>query len=187
MRITLVTLFVLFLASCSPPFFKKNIEILSYENYKNSLPSKLTNSFQLKGKVSLFINKKGQTGKILWEFNDNKHTIHILNPFNTKIAEVILLELEREVALNFSNNENEESEELISKIFGDKDNIFLLKKFIINPPQQLIKGNDIVIKYKNWSIFYYGQKVIKNQLLPNLVEFKKGNISLKFFISDWNS
>ena len=117
MRITLVTLFVLFLASCSPPFFKKNIEILSYENYKNSLPSKLTNSFQLKGKVSLFINKKGQTGKILWEFNDNKHTIHILNPFNTKIA---LKEID-------PNEYSDTFEELFERIWKEYEHLGGLK------------------------------------------------------------
>ena len=92
MRITLVTLFILFLAGCSLPYLKKDGEILSYEEYKNALTTEKTNKFKLNGKLSLFVNNKGQTGKILWDFENNKDTIHILNPFNTKIVEIILLE-----------------------------------------------------------------------------------------------
>ena len=91
MRITLVTLFVLFLSSCSIPFLKKDAEILSYEEYKKVSPTKITNEFKLKGKLSLFVNNEGQTGKILWEFKDNKDTIHILNPFNTKLQKLSYL------------------------------------------------------------------------------------------------
>ena len=99
MRITLVALFILFLTSCSLPFLKQDTHSLSYEEYKNALPKKITKKFKLNGKLSLFINKKGQTGKILWNFEDNKDSIDILNPFNTKIAEIILYELEKKVIL----------------------------------------------------------------------------------------
>ncbi len=184
MRITLVTLFVLFLSSCSIPFLKQDAEILSYEEYKNALPTKITNEFKLKGKLSLFVNNEGQTGKILWDFKGNKDTIHILNPFNTKIAEIVLFELEKKVILKFSKN-NKDSEELISKIFGKKENIFLLKEFIINPPKQLSNKNNITIRYKNWGIHYQGNRAIKDQILPNIIEFEKANIRLKIFISDW--
>ena len=51
--------------------------------------------FKLKGKISLFVNNKGQTGKILWDFKNNKDTIHILNPFNTKIAEIIFIRIRK--------------------------------------------------------------------------------------------
>jgi outer membrane biogenesis lipoprotein LolB len=185
MRITLVTLFALFLSSCSIPFLKQDARILSYEEYKNTLPTKITNEFKLKGKLFLFINNKGQTGKILWSFKDNKDTIHLLNPFNTKIAEIVLFEPEKKVILKFSKNKDKDSEELISKIFGKKENIFLLKEFILNPPKQLSNIRDITIRYKNWNIVYQGNKVIRNHILPNTIEFEKNNISLKIFISDW--
>ena len=185
MRITLVTLFVLFLSSCSIPFLKQDAEILSYEEYKNALPTKITNAFKLKGKLSLFVNKEGQTGKILWDFKGNKDTIHILNPFNTKIAEIILFKPEKNVILKFSKNNNKDSEVLISKIFGNKENIFILKEFIINPPKQLSDNKSITIKYKNWGIHYQGNKVIRGRILPNTIEFEKANISLKIFIADW--
>jgi outer membrane biogenesis lipoprotein LolB len=185
MRITLVTLFILFLAGCSLPFLKKDSEIISYEEYKNALPIKNTNKFKLKGKLSLFVNNKGQTGKILWDFKNNKDTIHILNPFNTKILEIILLEPDKKVILKFSKNNNEDSEKLMSKIFSKKENIFLLKEFIVNPPKQLAKKNNISIKYKNWNIYYEGSKIIRDQMLPNTIEFEKNNINLKIFISDW--
>ena len=184
MRITLVTLFVLFLSSCSIPFLKQDAEILSYEEYKNALPTKITNAFKLKGKLSLFVNKEGQTGKILWDFKGNKDTIHILNPFNTKIAEIVLFELEKKVILKFSKNKKD-SEKLISKIFGKKENIFLLKEFIINPPKQLANKNNITIRYQDWDIHYQGNKAIKDRILPNIIQFEKANISLKIFISDW--
>ena len=61
MRITSVSLFLLLLTSCSIPLLKQDTEILSYEEYKNALPTKITNKF--KSKLSLFIDKKGQTGK----------------------------------------------------------------------------------------------------------------------------
>ena len=103
MRITLVTLFILFLAGCSLPFLKKDTEILSYEEYKNALTySRKLIKFKILVENYLFVNNKGQTGKILWNFENNKDTIHILNPFNTKIAEIILLEPEKKVILNFS-------------------------------------------------------------------------------------
>ena len=185
MRLTLVTLFVLFLTACSLPYLNRNVEILSYDEYKNALPAKNTKEFNLKGKLSLFINNEGQTGKILWRFKNNKDTIHILNPFNTKIAEIILLESQKKVILKFSKNNNKDSEELISKIFGKKENIFLLKEFIINPPLQLSNNKSIKIKYKDWNIYYQGNKVIRDRILPNTIEFEKDNISLKIFIVDW--
>ena len=184
MRITLVTLIFLFLAGCSLPYLKKDTEILSYDEYKKALFSKKTNQFKINGKLSLFVNKKGQSGKILWNFENEKDTIDIFNPFNSKIAEIILYEPEKKVVLNFTKNNNQDSEELISKIFGKKDNIFFLKKFIINPPQQLLKKNNITIKYKNWNVQYQGKKIIKNRLVPKIIVFKKNNISLKIFISD---
>ena len=185
MRLTLVTLFVLFLTACSLPYLNQNVEILSYDEYKNALPAKNTKKFNLKGKLSLFINKEGQTGNILWGFKNNKDTIHILNPFNTKIAEIILLESQKKVILKFSKNNNQDSEKLISKIFGEKENIFLLKEFIVNPPKQISDINNITIKYKNWNIHYKGNKVIRDQILPRTIEFEKNNVSLKIFIVDW--
>ena len=185
MRLTLVTLFILFLTACSLPFLNQDVEILSYEEYKNTLPVKKNESFTLSGKLSLFIDDKGQTGQILWGFKDNKDTIHILNPFNTKIAEIVLFKPEKKVILKFSKNNNKNSEELISKIFGKKENIFLLKEFIVNPPKQLFDKKNITIRYKNWDIHYQGNKIIRDLILPNTIEFEKDNISLKIFISDW--
>jgi len=185
MRITSVALFILLLTSCSIPLLKKDAEILSYEEYKNTSPTKIINKFKLSGKLSLFIDNKGQTGKILWNFENNKDTIDILNPFNTKIAEIILLKQEKKVILKFSKNNNQDSEKLISKIFGDKENIFLLKEFIVNPPKQIPNINNIIIKYKNWNIHYQGNKVIRDRVLPNTIEFEKNNVSLKIFIEDW--
>ena len=186
MRLTLVTLFISILTACSLPYLNRDVEILSYDEYKNALPAKKTENFNLKGKLSLFINNEGQTGKLIWAFKNNIDTIHILNPFNTKIAEIILFEPEKKVILKFSKNNNKDSEELISKIFGKKENIFLLKEFIINPPVQLSNNKSITIKYKNWNIYYQGNKIIRNQILPNTIEFEKGNISLKIFIADWS-
>ena len=185
MRITSVALFILLLTSCSIPLLKQDAEILSYEEYKNALSKKVTNKFKLNGKVSLFIDNKGQTGKILWNFENNKDTINILNPFNTKIAEIILLKQEKKVILKFSKNNNQDSEKLISKIFGEKENIFILKEFIVNPPKQISDINNITIKYKNWNIHYKGNKVIRDQILPRTIEFEKNNVSLKIFIVDW--
>ena len=185
MRITSVALFILLLTSCSIPLLKKDAEILSYEEYKNTSPTKIINKFKLSGKLSLFIDNKGQTGKILWNFENNKDTINILNPSNTKIAEIILLKQEKKVILKFSKNNNQDSEKLISKIFGDKENIFLLKEFIVNPPKQIPNINNIIIKYKNWNIHYKGNKVIRDQILPRTIEFEKNNVSLKIFIVDW--
>ena len=185
MRLTLVTLCISFLTACSLPYLNPDVKILSYDEYKNALPAKKTENFNLKGKLSLFINNEGQTGQILWGFKDNKDTIHILNPFNTKIAEIILFKPEKNVILKFSKNNNKDSEVLISKIFGNKENIFILKEFIINPPKQLSDNKSITIKYKNWGIHYQGNKVIRGRILPNTIEFEKANISLKIFIADW--
>ena len=185
MRITLVTLIILFLSGCSAPYLNRDNENLSYKEYKNALPIIITKKFKLTGKLSLFIGKKGYTGKILWGFKKDKDTIDILDPFNNKIAEIILIESEKKLILKFPNSDSQKSEKLISKIFGKKENIFLLKEFIVNPPQQLSVKNNITIKYKNWDIHYQGNKIIREQLLPNTIEFEKNNISLKIFIMDW--
>ena len=185
MRIILASLFLLFLTSCSLPFLKQDTHNLSYKEYKQTLTKKTAEKFKLSGKLSLFINQKGQTGKILWDFKDNKDTIQILNPFNTKIAEIILFEPDKKVILKLSKNYNKDSKKLISKIFGKKENIFLLKEFIVNPPLKLSNKINITIKYKNWNIYYQGNKVIRGRLLPNTIEFEKANIRLKVFIADW--
>ncbi len=184
MRIGTLTLFILFLTGCSLPYLNRNVEILSYEEYKEALPTKITSKFKLNGKLSLFINKKGQTGKVVWDFENDKDFIHILTPFNTKVAEITLLESEKKVTLKFSNN-NQDSKKLISKIFGNKESIFLLKEFITTPPQQLLNIDNIQIKYGNWNIFYKGKTVIGGRLLPKIIEFEKNSIGLKIFVSDW--
>jgi outer membrane biogenesis lipoprotein LolB len=101
MRITLVTLIFLFLAGCSLPYLKKDTEILSYDEYKKALFSEKTNQFKINGKLSLFVNKKGQSGKILWNFENEKDTSDIFNPFNSKIAEIILYEPEKKSCSKF--------------------------------------------------------------------------------------
>ncbi len=185
MKITLTVIFLFFLTSCSFPLLNQNTYNLSYKEYKDNLPTTITKKFKLDGKISLFVNNKGQTGKILWLHQGNKDSIDILNPFNTKIAGIKLYELEKKVILKFSNKNDQNSEEIISKIFGSEENIFLLKEFIINPPKQLATIDNISIKYNNWSIFYKGNKTLRGRLIPNTIEFKKNNISLKVFITDW--
>tara|TARA_B110000238_G_scaffold141268_1_gene152414 strand:- start:516 stop:1079 length:564 start_codon:yes stop_codon:yes gene_type:complete len=185
MRIILAFLFLLFLTSCSLPFFKKDTHNLSYEEYKQTLTKKTTKKFKLNGKLSLFIDQKGQTGKILWDYQNNVDSISILSPFNTKVAEVSLNELEKKISLKFSKESSRNSEDLISKIFGSEESIFLLKKFITNPPKQLAALEHITIQYNKWDVIYQGNKIIRGQLIPNTIEFKKNNISLKIFIIDW--
>jgi len=185
MRIILVSLFLLFLTSCSLPFLKQDTHNLSYEEYKQALTKKTTKKFKLNGKLFLFVNQKGQTGKILWSYQNNIDSINILSPFNTKVAEVSLNELEKRITLKFSKENSRNSEDLISKIFGSEESVFLLKKFITAPPKQLATSKHITIKYNKWDIIYQGNKIIRGQLVPNTIEFKKNNISLKIFIVDW--
>lgn len=185
MRIILASLFLLFLTSCSAPFLKQDTHNLSYKEYKQTLTKKTAEKFKLSGKLSLFINQKGQTGKILWSYQNNIDSINILSPFNTKVAEVSLNELEKRITLKFSKENSQNSEDLISKIFGSKESIFLLKEFITAPPMQLAAEDHITIKYNQWDIIYQGKKIIRGQLVPNTIKFKKNNISLKIFIVDW--
>ena len=187
MRITLVTLIILFISSCTIPYLKDDIHQISYDEYKSFLPIKKDNKFKLNGKLSLFIDDKGQTGKILWEHSNNKDIIHILNPFNTKIAEIVLLNSEKKVNIIFATNKNKNKNtaQMINKIFGNEKNIFFLKQFITNPPQQIKNKKNILVNYKNWKVFYQGKKVFGRKLLPEIIEFEKNNINLKIFISDW--
>ena len=187
MRITLISLIILFLSSCSLTYLNQDVETLSYEDYKKTLSLKTFDKFKLNGKLSLFIDDKGYAGKIIWGYKNNKDTIYILNPFNTQIAEIILIAQENKVFLRFTKNNSKDSKELISRILGDKENLFLMKKFILNPPYQITNGKKVIINFKNWKIIYQGNKLLKNQLLPDTIEFKKNNINLKLFVSDWVS
>ena len=185
MRITLVTLIILFTSSCTIPYLKDDIHQISYDEYKSFSPINKDDKFKLNGKLSLFIDDKGQAGKILWEHSNNKDTIHILNPLNTKIAEIVLLNSEKKVKINFAKNKNKNTAQMINKIFGDKKNIFFLKQFITNPPPQINSKKNILINYQDWKVFYQGKKVFGNRLLPKIIEFEKNDINLKIFISDW--
>tara|TARA_B100001559_G_C16462966_1_gene605062 strand:+ start:309 stop:872 length:564 start_codon:yes stop_codon:yes gene_type:complete len=187
MRITLVTLIILLISSCSIPFLKEDIKKISYSEYKNLLEINNDDKFKFNGKLSFFINKKGQTGKIFWEHKNDKDIIHILNPFNTKVAEIILLNSEKKISINFAKDNKQNSDQIISKIFGDEKNIFILKQFITRPPSIINNKNKILINYQSWNIYYHGKKVFGNKLLPNIIEFEKNNVYLKIFISEWTS
>ena len=88
MRIILASLFLLFLTSCSLPFLKQDTHNLSYKEYKQTLTKKTTEKFKLSGKLSLFINQKGQTGKILWSYQNNIDSINILSHLIQKLQKL---------------------------------------------------------------------------------------------------
>ena len=80
-------------------------------------------------------------------------------------------------------NYNYKGVEMLKKIFIEEKNIFTLKKFLINPPGNLSKEENIHVNFDGWKIRYRGRH---NQgPTAETTLFEKNNISIKIFINKW--
>tara|TARA_B100000035_G_scaffold289455_1_gene275868 strand:- start:303 stop:860 length:558 start_codon:yes stop_codon:yes gene_type:complete len=163
---------------------KPESEILSYDEYSSQDYDNF-NKLSLSAKITLFVEKKGFSGKIFWLSRDNKSNISILNPFNAIVAKVYLDKYNNSLKISNLSNNKREVESLIKKIFGDKETVFIVEEMIKKPPSQLTSENNVALSYKDWLINYEGIKIKDGISFPKKIELNKNEITLKIFIFDW--
>lgn len=169
---------------CSPLTIK-DYEVLSYKEYLDSSQEKSISKFYLLGKISIFVDKKGFSGRINWKFNDDKSIIHIYNPFNTLIAKVTLNSSKKSINFEPKLDKRNDIEKIIFHLFGSKQNIFALRKMLTRPPNQLSIENRVSVKYQDWNVHFEGIKQIKENRMPHIIEFENKSISFKIYINQW--
>jgi outer membrane biogenesis lipoprotein LolB len=175
-----------FLASCAS-VDKTQPEIISYKDYSSQSNINDFANLSFSAKITLFVEKKGFTGKLIWNTKNGKSSITILNPFNSIISKVYLNKSNNSIKIsNLSKNKNE-IEGIIRQIFGNKQNIFILERIIMSPPAQLKSKNNISLSYENWKVDYEGTMEKENKSFPKYIELNKNKITLKIYIINWKS
>ena len=87
---------------------KTQPEIVSYKDYSNQYNLNYFVNLTFSAKITLFVEKKGFTGKVVWNTKNGKSSITILNPFNSVISKVYLDKSNNSLKIsNLSNNKNE--------------------------------------------------------------------------------
>lgn len=184
MKIVIILFLLPIIIGCANIHQSKNAAPLNYSEYKKNLnPQKIKNFF-LSGKISLFIKKKGLSGRIKWISKDGYDNIEIYDPFNSMIAKVSLTDSPRKISFrSASPSKSKEVKNVIKDIFGSSSNIFILKKFLLSPPSTLSDTKNISVDFDGWVIMFSGiHDAIRK--IPKTVEYIKGDISLKIFIND---
>lgn len=147
--------------------------------------SKLFNdNFRMSGKFVIFLDDKGFSGSLLWLSKNNQDLLKIFNPFNTPIA-TVNLNYDKD-KINFKSNLSEDKKntnELLRKIFVNKENITSLKDLLVNPPSTLAYQNEVNTSIGQWDVKIEG--LSKNKKVPQKIFLKKDNISLKLIIKEW--
>ena len=173
-----------FLVSCAS-VDKTPLETISYKDYSSLTNKTELSNLSLSAKITLFIEKKGFTGKLIWVVKGSKSRISILNPFNSVISVVYLNRLDNSIKISNLSKNKREIKDLIKQIFGNKQTVFILERLVMNPPAQLTSKNDVTLFYENWEVAYKGIKQKENKIFPQNIELKKNKITLKIYIVDW--
>lgn len=163
---------------------KPRTEIISYDEYSTQDYDNF-NKLSLSAKITLFVEKKGFSGKLIWLSKNNKSNISILNPFNAVVAKVYLDKNNNSLKISNLSKNKKEVESIIRKFFGDKETVFIIEEMIKKPPSQLTNENNVALSYKDWLINYEGIKVKDDISFPKKIELDKNEITLKIFIVDW--
>ncbi len=172
---------------CATTQQTSNQIVLDYDTYKNNLNTKKIDSFILSGKISLFIKDKGLSGTVRWQSQKGEDNIEIYGPFNNTLAKISLNESLREITfIPASDSEAMGAQNIIKEIFDNTETIFILKSFLISPPSHDRQNHDVLVNYHGWLIKYSGVLEI-NPKMAKTIEYIKGNISLKIFISSLTS
>jgi len=159
--------------SDSPPILKEAIP------YKG-----LIENFKFTGKFVIFIDDKGFSGSLTWDSNDKRDYVKIYNPFSSLIASITLKYPEKKIDLQVMDKNNQaNTDQTLKKIFLAEENIFTLKKFLVNPPTNISKDGEIDVNFDGWDIRYIGLHP-QGQTAQTTI-FKKNNISIKIFINKW--
>ena len=182
MKIVLILFLLPIIIGCANIQESKSDVALNYIEYKKNLKNSEIKNFLLTGKISLFFEEKGLSGRIRWLSKDGYDTIEIYDPFNSVIAKIFLTESPKKISF-LPPSQSKENKNIINNIFGNDDNVFLLKKFLLSPPNELTHNQNVSIYFDNWLIKFNG--IHENiRKISKTVEYTKSNISLKIFIND---
>ena len=176
----------LFLVSCAS-IDKTQPEIVSFKDYSNQNNINDIINLAFSAKITLFVEKKGFTGKLVWNTKNGKSSVTILNPFNSVISKVYLDKSKNLLKISNSSKNKNEIEDIIRQIFGNKQNVFILERLIMIPPAQLTSKKNVSLSYSDWKVDYEGVIEKENKVFPKFIELNKNKITLKIYIIKWKS
>jgi outer membrane biogenesis lipoprotein LolB len=176
--------FCMLLISCAP-FTSKKPEIISYQEYIKSVEQTKIFKFEMSGKISVFIEKKGFSGRISWYHNKNKSNIRIYNPFNAIISEITIDSLNESIVIVPIPDDKNKTDILISKLFSKKSHILILKDILTKLPNYPLTGDKLYVRYKDWIVYFENIKEVNGAHMPHIIKFEKDPITLKIFINNW--
>ena len=180
MRFSLIALTLLLLAGCANVFINKDTQEITYNEYLNNLPKDALEDFKATAKFNFYEEDKVISGKINWSSKNNQDIILILNPFNGIEAkiELDLILKNQNVKLATDQAKNKKLNSFLEK----NQNLFLMRKFIANPPLRFSSQTKTLIKYENWDIIF---EEINPDKTVKTIKFKQRNIELVLEFVSW--
>jgi hypothetical protein len=180
MRFALIALTLLLLASCANVFINKDTKEITYNEYLNNLPKDALEDFKATAKFNFYEEDKVISGKINWSSKNNKDIILIFNPFNGIEAkiELDLILKNQNIKLATDKAKNKKLNSFLEK----NQNLFLMRKFIANPPPMFFSETKTLIKYENWDIIF--EEINPDQTVKT-IKFKQKNIELVLEFVSW--
>ena len=180
MRFSLIALTLLLLAGCANVFINKDTQEITYNEYLNNLPKDALENFKATAKFNFYEEDKVISGKINWSSKNNKDIILIFNPFNGIEAkiELDLILKNQNIKLATDQAKNKKLNSFLEK----NQNLFLMRKFIANPPLRFSSQTKTLIKYENWDIIF---EEINPDKTVKTIKFKQRNIELVLEFVSW--
>jgi len=180
MRFSLIALTLLLLAGCANVFINKDTQEITYNEYLNNLPKDALENFKATAKFNFYEEDKVISGKINWSSKNNQDIILILNPFNGIEAkiELDLILKNQNIKLATDQAKNKKLNSFLEK----NQNLFLMRKFIANPPLRFSSQTKTLIKYENWDIIF---EEINPDKTVKTIKFKQRNIELVLEFVSW--
>jgi len=180
MRFSLIALTLLLLAGCANVFINKDTQEITYNEYLNNLPKDALEDFKATAKFNFYEEDKVISGKINWSSKNNQDIILILNPFNGIEAkiELDLILKNQNIKLATDQAKNKKLNSFLEK----NQNLFLMRKFIANPPLRFSSQTKTLIKYENWDIIF---EEINPDKTVKTIKFKQRNIELVLEFVSW--
>ena len=180
MRFSLIALTLLLLAGCANVFINKDTQEITYNEHLNNLPKDALEDFKATAKFNFYEEDKVISGKINWSSKNNQDIILILNPFNGIEAkiELDLILKNQNIKLATDQAKNKKLNSFLEK----NQNLFLMRKFIANPPLRFSSQTKTLIKYENWDIIF--EEINPDQTVKT-IKFKQRNIELVLEFVSW--
>lgn len=146
--------------------------------------TEIIQDFVLNGKFVIFIGDKGFSGSLLWNSKDKLDTIKIFSPFNSPIATIKLNNINDQIIFELNESDHRvNTKKILNEIFIEEKNIFNLRSLLINPPLALTEKNKVDMNIKKWKVRL--ENLYENKRVPQIMKFKKNDISLKLVITKW--